>query len=251
MPTESADPTAPGPQSNATVERRAFRKSLSQHIQGCQDALTALEGLDGHVPARQRLAPPFSSVPLAFLLSDAMALHPFLVALAGNVPRLQDAAASRALHEDLFAAFEALREASAALRDGTIPMAGDELDVDAMRANISAADAALRRADAALGARPVGFARLVGPWQPMPNKVRHVDPLYPDAARRMQIHGSVILELTIGPDGSVHLADILKSIPLLDQAALDAVRQWKFEPPLFNGMPTAVLAVESIRFSLQ
>jgi protein TonB len=54
----------------------------------------------------------------------------------------------------------------------------------------------------------------------------------PAIARAARIQGSVILEVTIGVDGKVVDAKILRSIPLLDQAALDALRQWEYEPPL-------------------
>jgi protein TonB len=58
----------------------------------------------------------------------------------------------------------------------------------------------------------------------------------------------VILEVTIAPDGIVSGARILRSIPLLDQPALDAVRQWRFEPTVVNGTAVPVLLTVPVQF---
>ena len=63
-----------------------------------------------------------------------------------------------------------------------------------------------------------------------PTKVKHVSPVYPPAARDAKITGVVILEARIGADGRVLDARVLRSIPELDQAALDAVKQWEYTP---------------------
>ena len=65
------------------------------------------------------------------------------------------------------------------------------------------------------------------------------------------MQGIVIIEATIGPDGNVRDARILRSIPLLDDAALQAVRQWQFEPTLLNGVPTPVIMTVTVNFRLQ
>ena len=56
---------------------------------------------------------------------------------------------------------------------------------------------------------------------------------------------------TIGPDGRVKDAKVLRSIPLLDQAALDAVKQWQFTPTLLNGVPVPVIMTVTVQFTLQ
>jgi len=56
-----------------------------------------------------------------------------------------------------------------------------------------------------------------------------VTPIYPDVARRMNVHGKVKLQLTVAPDGSVKNIQVLGGHPLLASAAQDAVRNWKFE----------------------
>jgi protein TonB len=63
--------------------------------------------------------------------------------------------------------------------------------------------------------------------------------------------GVVIIDATIGQDGKVKDARVLRSIPLLDQAALDAVRQWEFTPTLLNGVPVPVIMTVTVNFTLQ
>jgi TonB family protein len=84
-----------------------------------------------------------------------------------------------------------------------------------------------------------------------PKKIRDVRPVYPPIARESNVTGVVIMEARIGVDGSVEEARVLKSIPLLDQAALDAVKQWQFEPTLMNGEPTPVIMTVTVNFTLQ
>ena len=58
-----------------------------------------------------------------------------------------------------------------------------------------------------------------------------------------------MIEATIGEDGKVLDAKVVRSIPLLDQAALDAVRQWEYRPTLLNGVPVPVLINITINFA--
>jgi protein TonB len=60
----------------------------------------------------------------------------------------------------------------------------------------------------------------------------------------------VILEATIGLTGMVEDVRILRSIPLLDAAALEAVRQWEYSPTLLNGVPVPVLITVTVNFTL-
>ena len=77
-----------------------------------------------------------------------------------------------------------------------------------------------------------------------------MEPAYPQIARAAGVQGVVILEVVIGADGAVSNARVLRSIPPLDQAALDAVRQWRYEPTLLNGVPTPVIMTATVNFSL-
>ena len=84
------------------------------------------------------------------------------------------------------------------------------------------------------GATPdAGAVRNSG--MPPIRKIHDVTPVWPDAARQANVRGVVIVELTIGADGRVTDVSILRGIPLLNDAALDCVRQWQYEPVMLNG----------------
>jgi protein TonB len=84
-----------------------------------------------------------------------------------------------------------------------------------------------------------------------PAKVKDAVPIYPATARAARVEGIVIVEATIGPDGKVQDARILRSIRWLDDAALDAVRQWEYTPTLLNGTPIAIVMTVTVNFRLQ
>jgi TonB family protein len=77
-----------------------------------------------------------------------------------------------------------------------------------------------------------------------------VRPKYPEAALAAGVQGVVILEVTIGPDGAVQETRILRSIPLLDDAAVSAVREWQFAPTLLNGAPIPIIMTVTVNFTL-
>jgi TonB family protein len=83
-----------------------------------------------------------------------------------------------------------------------------------------------------------------------PAKIKDVKPVYPPVAQAAGVQGIVVIEVRIEPDGTVGTASVVRSIPLLDQAALDAVRQWQFTPTLLNGQPVAVVMTVTINFTL-
>ena len=84
-----------------------------------------------------------------------------------------------------------------------------------------------------------------------PQRIRDVAPVYPSIARTARVEGTVILDAVIGEDGRVRNLRVLRSIPLLDQAAIDAVRQWLFTPTLLNGEPVPVVMTVTVTFTLQ
>jgi protein TonB len=84
-----------------------------------------------------------------------------------------------------------------------------------------------------------------------PVKVFDSAPVYPALARAARVQGIVIIEATIGPNGKVRDARILRSIALLDAAALDAVRQWEYTPTLLNGVPIAIVMTVTVDFRLR
>jgi periplasmic protein TonB len=65
------------------------------------------------------------------------------------------------------------------------------------------------------------------------------------------VKGVVILDVALAEDGLVANACVRRSIPLLDQAALDAVRQWEFEPPLVDGAPHPIVMTVTVNFTLK
>lgn len=84
-----------------------------------------------------------------------------------------------------------------------------------------------------------------------PLKVHDVRPSYPALAQQARVEGIVIIEATIGTAGAVEQARVLRSVPLLDEAALAAVRQWRFSPSRLNGVPVAVFLTVTVHFRLQ
>lgn len=67
--------------------------------------------------------------------------------------------------------------------------------------------------------------------------IQHVNPIYPQAAKQYRIEGAVTLNATIGADGRVHQAQIISGPPMLRDAAISAVKQWKYAPSTVNGRP--------------
>jgi periplasmic protein TonB len=84
-----------------------------------------------------------------------------------------------------------------------------------------------------------------------PEKVRDVAPVYPPLALASRAEGVVIIEATIGVDGRVENARVLRSRPLLDEAALAAVRQWVYTPTLLNGVPVPVIMTVTVQFEIR
>ena len=81
-----------------------------------------------------------------------------------------------------------------------------------------------------------------------PTKLRDIAPLYPYEADLAGVQGIVILKATIGVGGQITDVEVLRSIPLLDEAALTAVRQWVYTPTLLNGVPVPVVLTVTVRF---
>ena len=91
--------------------------------------------------------------------------------------------------------------------------------------------------------------RIGGQLKP-PLKIRDVKPAYPPAAFDSKVQGVVIIEAVLNTAGDVVQAKVLRSVPLLDEAALDAVKQWQFTPTLMNGAPVPVIMTVTVNFRL-
>ena len=79
-------------------------------------------------------------------------------------------------------------------------------------------------------------------------KLVDVAPIVPPEAIQAGVNGVVVVEITIETDGTVKHVRVLRGIPLLDQAALDAVRQWRYEPTLRDGQAVPVVITVPVRF---
>jgi TonB family protein len=128
--------------------------------------------------------------------------------------------------------------------------AGDKAAADAVAGKEKAeAVAAKAKADAAARAKARRAPVRIGGQIKAPTKIKNVNPVYPAIAQSARVTGVVTIEATIGEDGKVVDAKVVRSIPLLDQAALDAVRQWEYMPTLLNGVPVPVLVTVTINFT--
>jgi protein TonB len=83
------------------------------------------------------------------------------------------------------------------------------------------------------------------------NIVHQVPPVYPPGALARRIEGAVNLEVSIAEDGSIASVKVLRGQPLLAEAAVTAVRQWRYTPPLLNGKPIAVQKEITVDFKLR
>ncbi len=98
---------------------------------------------------------------------------------------------------------------------------------------------------------PVATApvRVGGEIRP-PTLVSRVGPVYPELAVGAHVEGVVILEAVVNREGRVQDVRVLRSIPLLDGAAVDAVRQWRYEPLVVNGHTVVFVLTVTVTFQL-
>jgi TonB family protein len=83
-----------------------------------------------------------------------------------------------------------------------------------------------------------------------PRKLRNVNPVYPPDAIQARVQGVVILECTISPTGKVVQVKALRGIPLLTEAAIEAVKQWEYTPTMLNGVAVPVIMTVTVNFKL-
>lgn len=82
--------------------------------------------------------------------------------------------------------------------------------------------------------------------------IKHPTPLYPAIAKSARIQGTVVLQAIIGKDGTVqNLKMVSTASPLLVQSAMDAVKQWVYQPTLLNNEPVDVITEITVNFTLQ
>lgn len=84
-----------------------------------------------------------------------------------------------------------------------------------------------------------------------PRKVRSVNPEYPADARRAGLAGVVVLECTIDPRGEVGDMTVLRGVPPLTESAMKAVKRWRYEPTLLDGVPVPVIMTVTVNFKME
>ena len=97
---------------------------------------------------------------------------------------------------------------------------------------------------------PTGPVKVGGQIKP-PRRLVNVAPIYPSIAQQARVEGAVEIEAVIGEDGRVREARVTSGTPLLNDAALAAVRQWTFTPTTLNGEPVAVIMTVTVVFTLR
>jgi TonB family protein len=81
----------------------------------------------------------------------------------------------------------------------------------------------------------------------LPEAIHKVAPVYPEGVKG--VGGTVMIQMLVGEDGRVHDTRVVKSVPQFDQAAIEAVRQWRFKPALSKGEPVTLWVAVPVRFS--
>lgn len=110
---------------------------------------------------------------------------------------------------------------------------------------------AIQRADmpqAATAPDPSGPMRIGGSIKE-PRKIRHVPPVFPADAVAAGVEGTVVLTAVLGKDGAVREVAVVTGVPVLNDAALNAVRLWVFTPTLLNGVPVEVAMTVTVNFT--
>jgi protein TonB len=96
--------------------------------------------------------------------------------------------------------------------------------------------------------RPVPYTDV---FDSPPIVVSQVLPVYPELARQSELEGTVFVRIGVDESGGVAWAEIVRGVPGLNEAALEAVRKWKFEPARQGDLPVRVRIVVPIRFALR
>jgi protein TonB len=108
-----------------------------------------------------------------------------------------------------------------------------------------------RRPEPPAGTTPGSTANESTQVDELPEAISKVAPIYPPEARAQRVTGTVVVQAYVDEDGKVIDTKVVKSIPLLDAAAVASIRQWKFKPARTDGHPVRVWLAIPIKFSLQ
>ena len=127
----------------------------------------------------------------------------------------------------------------------------DDETADAWRLTLYRADSQWRvlRLESA-AAFATGVVRVGGPIKE-PRKVKHKNPVYPPEALQARAQGLVLLDCTISPEGHITRIEVLSGEPMFVKAAVEAVRQWAYTPPLLDEVALPVIMTITVNFRLQ
>ena len=146
--------------------------------------------------------------------------------------------------DQLTTAAEQLRRAEARLRDAQL-----RLEAERRQPQQTTPSDGLRPLVSPSGRPPIRIED--NPAVTRPVVVKSVKPEHPLAAMQARVEGAVVLDALVDEQGRVADARVIKSIPLLDQAALDAARQWEFKPAMLNGEPVPIVIRLELNFALR
>jgi protein TonB len=79
--------------------------------------------------------------------------------------------------------------------------------------------------------------------------IRRVEPVYPEMAKQARVQGKVTLRIAVDEEGNVSDVSVIEGHPLLNDAAINAVRQWKYSPTFLNGKPVSVMATVTVELN--
>lgn len=149
----------------------------------------------------------------------------------------------RASHQDLPPSVASDREVLAfvRLKPGAVGYVSLSADVQGVKVV-----AVGRKTETTASAAPLEVGGAIA----APQKVAHTQPIYPEMAKAGRVQGTVSLSVVIGASGNVERASVVRSIPALNDAAVTAVKQWKYSPTLVNGVAVPVTMVVHVNFAL-
>ena len=181
---------------------------------------------------------------------DVVAGHPVLhatISASGTVSDVREVSAPAASLID--AAIEAVRQwkYSPALQDG-IPVAVRlSVTINFVPPPRRTTGVLDPSAIDVVSSGPQGAVRIGGAIS-APRQLKFVEPIMPAIARAARMSGIVFLEVTLSKTGRVVDTKVIRSAGVLDQAAIDAVQQWEYEPVLLNGQPVEVIMTVTVNF---
>ena len=103
----------------------------------------------------------------------------------------------------------------------------------------------------ALASLPSDSPMILGADVTPPERILYVQPVYPEIARKSRAAGVVIMEIVVGRSGDVTEVKVLKSHPLFDAAAVEAVKRWKYKPAMLGEKPVRVYMTIRVEFNLK